>query len=137
MHWVGALILLTLVYFVAFGTRRSALLAMVAGVLYLTQGQAIEIGFHFYAVRILALTLLMRVLARRELSLRRLTRIDYAVIVLFAYMLVVFTLRSDTGYITSVADTLDAYFCYFGFRGIIKEEEDLRWLLRKLLILLV
>src|SRR5205085_10475607 len=137
MNWVGAPILLVLVYFVAFGRRRSALLAMLTGVLYLTQGQVIEIGVHFYAIRILSFTLLIRVLTRHELSLRHLTRIDHAVIILFAYMLVVFTLRSDSGYIANIADTLDACCCYFGFRGIIKDDEDLRWLLRKLVILLV
>src|SRR5205823_1502168 len=62
---------------------------------------------------------------------------DYAVVILFAYMLMVFMLRSDTGYLANVADTLDAYFCYFGFRGIIKGQEDLRWLLQKMIILLV
>ena len=137
MDPIGAIILLVLLYFVSFGSRRSALLAMMTGVLYLTEGQNIDIGINFYAIRILSFALMIRVLVRHELLLRDLTPIDYAVLIAFAYMSVVLTLRSDSGYVSNIAVTVDAYCCYFGFRGVVRGEEDLRWLLQKLVILCI
>jgi hypothetical protein len=127
-----------LLVFVALGTRRQALIATVAGVLYLTQGQAIDLaGLNLYAVRILAMALFLRVIARKEFSFSNLNTIDHALLMVYAYTTVVFLLRSDTGKVGIIAQSLDAIFCYFGFRGLIKSEDELRWLLRTLVFLLI
>jgi hypothetical protein len=137
MHPIGIILLLVLLYFIGFGTRRSALAAMVVGVLYLTQGQVIEVGVHLYAIRILSMALLLRVVVRREFVFSRLTRIDHVFLILYAYTLVVFLLRSPDGQLAEIAEAVDACCCYFGLRGVIRSEEDLIWLLRTLVMLLV
>lgn len=138
MHPIGVILLLVMLYFVAFSARRSALIAMVAGVLYLTQGQSIDVfGLNLFAVRVLGLVLFVRVLARREFLFSDLNRIDHAVLMLYAYTTVVFLLRSSDGHAAAIALALDACFCYFGFRGLVTREADLRWLLRILVVLLV
>ena len=138
MQSIGIVLLLTLLCVVLFATRRSALLAMVAGVLYLTQGQVFEIaGLHFFAVRILGFGLLARVLLRREFSFSALTSIDRAFVALYVYTTLVFLLRSDGEQANRIAETIDAFCCYFGFRGLIQGEDDLWWLLRALVVLLV
>lgn len=138
MHPIGVILLAILLYFVLFGTRRGALIAAVAGVLYLTQGQGYEIlDVNLYAGRILGTALFARVMLRREFSFSSVTRIDHALLILYGYATVVFLLRSESGQAGNIAQALDALFYYFGFRGLIKDEEDLRWLLRTLIVLLV
>jgi hypothetical protein len=137
MHPIGFLLLVVLLYFVGFGRRRSATLAMVIGTLYLTQGQAFDVGINLFAVRILGIALFARVLARHEFSFSKLHRVDRIFLILYAYTAVIFLIRSRGGDLSTVAGSLDAFFCYFGFRGLIKQQDDLRWLLRKLVFLLI
>jgi hypothetical protein len=136
MNPIGAVILLGLLYFVCFGKARPAVLAMVAGVLYLTEGQMIEVGVHLYAVRILGMALFARVLIRHEWSFSRVNSIDKALLLLYCYTSVIFVVRSSTGQAANIAETIDAFCCYFGFRALITSEDDIRWLLRKLIVLL-
>jgi hypothetical protein len=137
MNIVGFILLSALVYFVSAGNRRTALLAMVAGVLYLTEGQTIDVGINFFAVRILGIALFARVMLRHEFSFRWLNKIDRAFLTLYCYTAVIFLLRSKGADLSLVAGCIDACFCYFGFRGLIRNREDLRWLLRAVALLLI
>src|SRR2546423_13364230 len=137
MHPIGVILLLGTLYFVAFGRRRAALAAMAVGTLYVTEGQVIDIGVHLYVIRILSMALLVRVLARHEFSFSRLTGIDQTFLILYGYTLLVFLLRSDEGQAAHTAEAIDACCCYFGFSGLIKTEDDLVWLLRILVYLLI
>jgi hypothetical protein len=137
MHPIGIAILATLLYFVSFGARRHAAAAMVAGVLYLTQGQSIDVAINFYAIRILGIAMFARVLLRHEFSFRKLGEIDRVFVTLYAYTATVFLVRSRGNDLATVAGAFDACFCYFGFRGLIKGREDLTWLLRAVFVLLI
>jgi hypothetical protein len=137
MNPVGFLILLVLLYYVGFGARRPAALAMLGGVLYLTQGQAFDVGINLFAMRILGIALFARALTRHEFSFSKLHRIDRLFLILYAYTAAIFLIRSRASDLSTVAGAFDAVFCYFGFRGLIKGQDDLRWLLRKLVILLI
>src|ERR1041385_6786232 len=137
MHPIGIAILLPALYFVLFGSRRAALTAMVVGILYLTEGQAINIGINLFAIRILGIALFIRVIFRGEFSFSKLSRIDRAMLIVYSYIIVVYFLRSSDEDLSPSATSLDACFCYFGFRGLIKGEEDLRWLLRMVFVLLM
>jgi len=139
MHPIGILILVILTYLVSTGTRRTALIACVAGVMYLTQGQTLNIfGIHFFAHRILGIVLFARVMLRNEFPLRNLNRIDKTVLSLYVYSAVVylFRLTADDD-LSFVAGAFDACFCYIGFRALIRTEDDLRWLLKAIVVLLV
>src|SRR5436853_6986319 len=137
MHPIGVILLLICLYYVGFGSRRAALLSMVAAVLYLTQGQTLDVGINFFAIRILGIALFARVLFRREFSFSKLHRIDRVFLGLYAYTALVFLVRSRGGDLSMLAGAFDACFWYFGFRGLIKQEQDLRWLLRRLILLLI
>jgi hypothetical protein len=98
MNPVGACILLLLALVVLCGPRRCALLAMMAGVLYLTQGQQLQVlGFHVFAARFLELAGFIRVIARREFSFSQFGAVGKMLLVLYAYGTVIFLLRSAEG----------------------------------------
>jgi hypothetical protein len=138
MNFVGALILLCVLTVIMKGTRQRALAAAMVGVLYLTQGQNLVIfGLNFYATRIIGFALLGRVLLRKEFSFSKLTTIDRALLILYGYSTLIFLLRSQVGQFACIAEALDAICCYFGFRGLIVDEEDVFGLLRTLTFLLI
>ena len=98
MNGMGASILIVFVLIVAFAPRRWAVLGMLSGVLYLTQGQSIEVfGVNVFGVRLLEMAGIIRVLSKGELSLSNFNRIDHALLLLYSYSTMVFLLRSSEG----------------------------------------
>src|SRR5664279_1805832 len=137
MNAAGASILVVLILVVFFAPRRWALVGIMAGVLYLTLNQHVDfMGFNLFAVRFLELAAFIRVMARREFSFSKLNGIDKALLLLFAYTTIVFLLRSKEGQAYQIGRAIDAYLCYFTFRGLVSGVEDLRWFLRAFLVLL-
>jgi hypothetical protein len=137
MNLLGLIILIVLILLVLGGSRRTALVGMMAGVLYLTQAQQIEaLGFNFYAIRFLELAGFVRVMSRHEFSFRELNGIDRALLLLYGYTAVVFLLRSREGVGNQVGMGVDAFLCYFTFRGLVGGVDDLFWFLRALVLLL-
>jgi hypothetical protein len=138
MNPIGALILAVLLVLVLFAPRRWALLGMMAGVLFLTQGVALQIaGFNVFATRFLELAGFIRVMGRREFSFSTLNKVDKALIWLYGYSTIVFLLRSSAGQVFAIGVMVDAFLCYFTFRGLIGDMEDFQWFLRAFLFLLV
>lgn len=138
MSTLGLVILSILGALVLFGSRRWALLGMVAGVMYLTQGQYVVVGgFTLYPMRILQVVALARVVARRELPAGGLNRLDGAVIVLYAFSALVFLSRSEENVAYQIGVGVDAGCLYAVFRSLVRDLEDLRRLLRGFTVLLV
>lgn len=138
MNAIGTSILVILILVVLSAPRRGALLAVMIGVLYLTQGQGLQIlGLNLYAVRFIELAGFIRVMARREFTFSKLNGIDRTFLLLFAYTLIVFLLRSKEGQAYQIGLAVDALLCYLTFRGLLKDLEDLKWFLHALVILLV
>lgn len=137
MNYIAACILASLISVVLFAPRRWALMGMIAGVLYLTQWHPFDVlGFHMYLVRFLEIAGFARVMARKELSLSDLNEVDRALIILYLFTTIVFLLRSDIEQSSQIGLAVDAFLCYFTFRGLAGGIEDLRWFLCALLILL-
>ena len=138
MNAVGVSILVFLILVVLFAPRRWALLGMVAGVLYLTQLQQVTVvGYNLFAIRFLELAGFLRVMARREFSFASLNSIDKAFLALYLYATIVFLLRSKDGQAYQIGMAVDAFLCYFAFRGLIGGIEDFCWFLRAFVILLI
>ena len=69
MNAVSGTILVVLLVVVCFAPRRWALLAMMAGVFFLTQGHSVDVaGLNLYPIRFLSTAAFSRVLVRRELA---------------------------------------------------------------------
>jgi hypothetical protein len=137
MNVLGALILLLIISVVLGAPRRWALVGMMAGVLYLTQGQQVEVlGFNLYAIRFMELAGFIRVMARKEFPLSQFNRVDRSFLLLYVYTMVVFLLRSSDGFANQIGTTVDALLCYVTFRGLVGGLDDFRWFLRAFLFLL-
>ena len=137
MNAVGALILVSVILTVFFTSRRIALLGMMAGVLYLTQGQQITVlGFNLYATRFIELAGFIRVVSKKEFKFRRLNGIDLSLIFLYGFTTIIFLLRSKESQAYQIGVAVDAFLCYFTFRGLITGIDDFRWFLRAFLRLL-
>ena len=96
MNALGACILFALVVTVLFASKRWALMGMMAGLLYLTQAQQVDIaGFNLYAARFVEVAGFVRVMLRKEISFSRLNRIDLTLVLLYVYTVSVFLLRSE------------------------------------------
>lgn len=139
MNSIGFGITGTAALVILFGPARWALLSAVAGIFYLTLGQSIQVGgFTLYAFRILALVLFARVTLRKELP-SQLNSIDRYLLAAYLYFVIVFLIRARAGdgqaYQIGVA--VDTFLWYFSFRSLLKNVDDLRWMLGRLCIVLV
>lgn len=131
-------ILISLVAIVLLAPRRWALLGMMAGILYLTQGHYVQVaGLNIFPTRVLALAALTRVLCRRELSVLGLTRLDTVFFVLYGFVLVVYAIRTDVleGY--NLGLVIDAVVSYLAFRGLVHTFDEFHWFLRMTALILV
>ena len=145
----GASILVLLAAVVLMAPRRWALLGIMAGVLYLTQRQSIVVlGLNMYPMRFLELVGFVRVVRRGEFVLSRMNGMDRALIWAYVYVTTVYLIRTSFGYGTSadiamtsnfskLGQMVDVLLCYFAFRGLMANGDDLRWLLRRFVLLLV
>jgi len=137
MNALSTAILTFFVVVVLFAPRRWALLGMMASVLYLTQYQQIKLGgFNMFTHRFIELAAFIRVVARRELSFTKLNRIDWGLLVLYAYTTVVFLFREEKNVTYIIGEAVDAYLCYFAFRCLVANIDEFRWFLKAFVFLL-
>lgn len=138
MNEIGLTILALTLIVVLVAPRKWALLGMMAGVLYITQGQKFEVfGFNIFAHRFLEIAGFARVIARGEFSFRGLNKIDRALLLLYCYTTLVYLLRSDEPAAYLIGSAVDAILSYFCFRGLIAGMEEFRWFLWGFLFLMV
>ena len=134
----GIAILAILIIVVLFGPRRWAPLGMVAGVLFLTEGEAVDVlGVNMFAIRFLEVAGFVRVSIRKEFDFSKLSKIDRIFLWLYSYTTIVFLLRSSTDQASQIGSMVDAVFCYFTFRGLIQNIDDFKRFLSDFVILLV
>jgi hypothetical protein len=138
MNLVGTLILVALIVLVMGASRRVALLGMMAGVLFLTEYQSVLLlGLNLYAIRFLELAGFIRVVTRREFSFVSLNNVDKALVWLYGFASVVLLIRSSMGVASAIGGAVDAFLCYFTFRGLVRDLEDFSWFLRAFIFLLL
>jgi len=131
-------ILAFLILVVLFAPRRWAILGMMGGVLYLTQGQSINIiGFNMYPIRFLEIAGFVRIMIRREFSFQGLNEIDGAFIIFYSYLSIVHLVRTTESSAETVGIAIDALLCYFTFRGLINNIDNFRLFCRDFIILLI
>ena len=148
MNAVSALVLIALAVAIFFGSRRNALLAMVAGTMFLGQGVSFDVGLNIYPMRFLALVAFLRVLMRHEMTFSGLNKLDRAFIGAYGFAVLMYVVRTALGYGTSDAisqtSTLSKVggFCdmllgYFAFRGLLRGTDDLKHFLLRFPLLLL
>jgi hypothetical protein len=129
MNAISGTILVILLVLVTLAPRRWALLGMMAGVFFLTQGHALDLaGLNLFPLRFLEATLFARVVLRRELVWSELNRIDWALLLTYNYTALIWLTASQEVTPQKFAFALDPTLCYLGLRGLITSLQDLRWL---------
>ncbi len=137
MDALSSFVLVSLTLVVLCMPRRWALLGMAAGVLYLTEYAAVDVaGFNMFAIRFLELAGFARVMARREFRFSSLNDLDRIFIFFYCYLTIVYLLRANGGFAYAIGVAVDAGLCYFTFRGLVSDVDDLRWFLRAFVFLL-
>lgn len=139
MNPLGIFITLALSLPVLTVSRQTAAAMIIAGVCYLTQGQQINIGFHFTAIRIILLIGLLRVASNGELGYLRMNAIDRA---MWAYALGIFlipTMRTGTSteFVYQLGVMYNILVAYFVFRALIRDFQDLQLVLAKTALVIV
>jgi hypothetical protein len=138
LNAVSSVLLLLLLMVVMLGSRRWALLSMMASVLFLTQGHSLNLGgLSFFPIRFIETAALVRVVLRRELTLQQLNRIDWVLLIAYNYTSLVWTVRSEERSAEQLAFALEPTICYLALRGLTARLEDLRWVLVGVAVLLV
>lgn len=138
MNAVSGGILFLLLLVVALAQRRWALLAILGGVFYLTQGHSLVVaGLNIYTFRILELAAFGRVIIRGELTRVRLNKIDWTLLLAYNYAAAIWILRSSDVSPQQFASAVDPTLVYLALRSLVTDLEDLRWLLGAFLVLLV
>ena len=126
------------VLWVLVAPRLWALVGMVAGLLFLTQGQSLQIaGANFYPSRILVYACVLRVWNRKEFSFDQFTRLDRSLVILYGFVTVVLLIRPGESKPLAIARLMDVLFGYFSFRGLLRTPDEFRWFLRVLVFMLV
>ena len=111
MNPIGASILVALVVMILLAPRRWALIALMAGVLYLPEQQAVEVfGISLTGMSFLEVAGLARVIGRREFSGVRLNPVDHAVLWVYGYTTLVFLIRADGGHAQMLGWMVDCTF---------------------------
>lgn len=146
MTFLGFALTLVFCLLVMTLSRRGAVLAIIATVCYLTQGQELNIGLHFTSMRLVLLAAMLRVMMRGELMQMKFNRVDGALVIYVLYMTMVAILRDRTSAQISyqVGFIYNAFMSYFVIRALLTSEEDLRgvlnglpWLMTPLAMLMV
>ena len=138
MNAIGGLTLAVLGTIVATASPRWAALALIAGVMYMTLGQAIDIeGFNIYPMRVLTLLAFVRVVLRSEWSWSSINDLDKALLLAYGYRTVVFIANGNGSAVNAVGLMVDVCLAYFAFRGLLKSVDDLSWVVRYWALLLI
>lgn len=138
MNELSGSVLIVLLVIVALAPRRWALLGMMAGVFFLTQGHSIDLfGLNMYPVRFLEAFAFARVIIRRELTWSRVNRMDVILILLYNYAAAIAIIRSPHASAYQFAAAMDPTLCYLSLRGLLHNLDDVRELLLGLVVLLI
>ena len=136
----GAWVELICLALLAFGgSKRVAMAALLGGVFYLSQYQAINLlGLNMFSHRFLEMAVFLRVVARRELSSIKLKSVsDWAFVALYSYSTIIYLLRTTDDAAFQVGVAIDAMLTYFACRALIVTPDDFRSFLRTSVFLLI
>jgi hypothetical protein len=132
---------------VLFAPRRYALLAIFAGILFLSYRGGVNLGgLRMHAGRFLELAGFVRVMYRGEFTKAQFGPLDRAFVVTYSFVTLMFLLRTIFGPASAIAmvtplsktgDFVDVVLVYFTFRGLVKNLNDVRWLFERGVVLLI
>jgi hypothetical protein len=124
MSQYGMIFTALLAAIVLFRSRYGAVVAIISAVCFLPQSETLNIGFHFYSIRIELLAGVVRVLVRRETKSFRWGSIDKALLVYTLTILIIASIRAPEQFITRIGNLYDAVLGYYVLRCLIRNADD-------------
>ena len=138
MNLASVLCLLLLVGLICFGSRRSAVVGLMAGAVLLPGSNVVSIlDFNIFPLRFLEAAAFTRVMLRNEVALSRFSNLDKAFVFFYFYKTLVFILRGSGGYTYEIGLLVDAFLLYFSFRGLVQTLDEFHAFLRTFAIILM
>ena len=144
MNVLGLTITIILIFVILKMPRRWAVLGVVSGVIYLTQGQEVNLGgINFMAIRFIEIVGFYRVIARKEFSISKLNSVDKYFLLFSSVYLFIFLVRSmvEPSFTESrmyqIGLFVDGTLSYFTFRGLLKDPEEFNQFLRDMVFLMM
>lgn len=139
MNPLGAIVTTVLGVLIFGASRPLAAAAIILGTCSVTQGQEIDIGFHFTAMRILLAVATLRVVLRGEFKAFSFNPVDKALSLYALAVAVISTLRLGTieQFVYEAGATYNVLLSYFAFRALIRTSNDVYDILKHLSYLLV
>src|SRR5260221_12735759 len=108
---------IVLALLVLFRSRHTAVATIIAAVCYLPQTEAINLGFHFYAIRLVLLAGIIRVFTRGENKGFRWGRVDRALLTYALAIIIMPSLRAPAEFAYRLGTLSDLFIGYFTFPG--------------------
>jgi len=136
----GLVILFILAILVISLPRQKVFIPFILCVCYLTIGVTINFaGFNLYSYRILAIAGIIRVIARGELNVLKLTKIDIVFTIWAAVSVITYTILfgSFKAFFFKFANSLDAICLYYCFRCVITDFDDLERIFKYISIAII
>jgi hypothetical protein len=106
------------------GSRRVAALSLLGASLYITQGEAINLGLNLFALRFIELAIFIRVIGRKEFARVSLTRADRWLLVFFGTLVVFNSIQSGAVSTYQLGTAVDGLMVYFSFRALITTKDE-------------
>lgn len=133
-----ALLLTAALALLIFARSRSiAVTALIAAICYLPQTETLNLGLHFYSIRIVLLAGIIRVFSRGEHKGFRLSKVDKALLAYALLIPVVAVLRAPEELTFRLGGLYDILLSYFLFRFLVRNETDFKLLLSKAAYIIV
>lgn len=129
-----------LIFLTIFLPRRFAIFPILMGVCYVTLGQIFIIaGLHFTIFRILILFGWVRLIIRREFQSLKLNNIDKALILwaILTVIMGIFLEGTWDGFINRLGLAYNAVGCYYLFRFILRDPDDILILVKAIVIIII
>jgi hypothetical protein len=138
MSVLGFFILVLVSLVVLRATRGWALVAVMAGVLYLTQGQVVEIaGVSMFAFRFVEIAGVLRVISRGEFAQIVRNPIDRILVLLYVYIMLVNVLRGTDTMMYHIGIAADTIMVYLIVRALVQTAAEWEVFLIRFLVLLI
>jgi hypothetical protein len=133
MAVIGALVVALLI----FRSRYAAGALIIAGICYLPQTEALNLGFHFYSIRLVLLAGIVRVLIRGENRDFRFGKLDKALLLYSLTLVVMSSLRAPSEFTYRLGGLYDVTLGYYVFRSLIRNTDDFQLILSRTAYVLI
>lgn len=138
MTLIGLIITIILCILVAVSSRRAATIAVLMGVVFITQGQSVDIAsVNFMAIRFICLSAIVRVMLKREFINIKKSNCDKWFIIFHTVFVIVFLIRTESIDTYTIGLLFDATVTFFSFRAMLVDDIDFIKVLESFSVLLM